>query len=66
MSRIIETSLIVKKETKFDKIRKGLFMLLFGKEYQMFQEIDNLLTPKRIDRKRIIIPNEIGKKIEKF
>lgn len=66
MSKIIETSLVVRKETKFDKIRNGLFMLLFGKEYQMFQEIDNLLTPKRINKKRIIIPNEIGKKIEKF
>lgn len=62
MSKIIETSLIVKKETKFEKIVNSLFMLFFGKEYKMLQEIDYLLTPKRINRKKIIIPNEIGKK----
>ena len=29
MSKVTETSLIIKKETKFDKIRKTLFMMFF-------------------------------------
>lgn len=31
MSKVTETSLIIKKETKFDKIRKTLFMMFFRK-----------------------------------
>lgn len=66
MSKIEEVSLVLKKETKFDKIRKSLFMLIFGKEYQMIEEIERLLTKKGQPKKNIIIPSEIGKKIKKL
>ena len=66
MSKILETSLVVKKETKFDKLRKNLFMLIFGQEYRLLQEIEDLLMLKREKKKNIIIPNEIGKEIKRF
>lgn len=66
MDKITQTSLIIRKETKFDKIRKRLFMLFFGQEYTLLQEIEDLLIPRREKKKNIVIPNEIGKKIEKI
>lgn len=66
MSKVTETSLIIRKETRFDKLRKSLFMLIFGQEYRMLQEIEDLLMPKREKKKNIVIPNEIGKEIKRF
>lgn len=66
MSKVTETSLIIRKETKFDKLRKNLFMLIFGQEYRLLQEIEDLLMLKREKKKNIIIPNEIGKEIKRF
>ena len=40
MKRIIETSLVIKKETKFDKIRDALFNLFFHEEYEMMHRLD--------------------------
>ena len=65
MSKIVETSLILRKETKFDKIRKNLFMIFFKEEYLLMQRIDNLMMPKRINPSKIIIPKEIGKERKK-
>ena len=63
MSNLIETSLIVKKETIYDKIRKSLFALIYQKDYEMIQRLDKILTPKRPNpNSKIIIPKEIGKK----
>lgn len=62
MSNLVETSLVVKKETIYDKIRKSLFVLLYGKDYQMFQRLDTLIKPKRPEpSSKIIIPKEIGR-----
>lgn len=61
MSKIVQTSLIVRKETKFDKIRRSLLMLFWGEEYYLIQRIDKLMEPKRINPSKIIIPREIGK-----
>ena len=61
MKRIEETSLVIKKETKFDKIRDALFNLFFHEEYEMMQRLDELLKIKRVEPNKIIIPKEIKK-----
>ncbi len=62
MSNLMETSLVIKKETIYDKIRKSLFVLIYGKDYQMMQRLDNLIKLKRPHpSSKIIIPKEIGK-----
>ncbi len=60
MSRILETkSLVIKQETKFDKIRKILYQIFFQKEYLLDMELDNLMKVHRPNPKKIIIPKEI-------
>ncbi len=63
MSNLKETSLVIKKETVYDKIRKNLFMLIYGKDYQMMKRLDDLIKPNRPQSSsKIIIPREIGKR----
>lgn len=59
MSNLTQTSLILKKETLYDKIRKSLFTLIYQKEDQMIQRLDSLMILKRPNPKQIIIPKEI-------
>lgn len=67
MSKIIEKSLIVKKETAFDKIRKNLLRLIFQKDYEMIQRLDKLIMPKRPKQNtKIVIPKEMKKNITKY
>jgi len=66
MSEIVETSLVLRKETKFDKLRKTLFMMFFKEEYLLMQKIDSLMMPKKINISKIVIPTEIGKEIRKL
>ncbi|MCI8411298.1 MAG: hypothetical protein HFJ40_02405 [Clostridia bacterium] len=66
MSKVVETSLVLKKETKFDKMRKNLFMIFFKEEYLLMQRIDELMTPKKVNTSKILIPKEIGKEITKL
>lgn len=66
MSKVVETSLVLRKETKFDKLRKSLFMIFFKEEYLLSQRIDDLIVPKRVKSSKIIIPAEIGKEIRKI
>ena len=66
MSKVVETGLILKKETIFDKLRKNLFMLFFQEEYMLMKQIDEFLMPKSINVSKIIIPTEIGKEIKKY
>ncbi len=61
MKRIIETSLVIKKETKFDKIRDALFNLFFHEEYEMMHRLDELLKVKKVETNKIVIPKEIKK-----
>lgn len=56
---ISQTSLVVKKETKFDRIRKNLFLLFFKEEYYLMERIDHFMAPKKINTSKIIIPKEI-------
>ncbi len=55
----MEKSLIIRKETAFDKMRKRLLMIFFYEEYQLEMKIDKLVTPKKIDVSKIVIPTEI-------
>ena len=55
----MEKSLIIKKETSFDKIRKKLSMIFFYEEYQLEMRIEKLVTPKKVDITKIVIPKEI-------
>ena len=61
MKRIVETSLVIKKETKFDKIRDALFNLFFHEEYEMMHRLDELLKVKKVETNKIVIPREIKK-----
>lgn len=62
MVKTSETGLIIRKETKFDKIINKLMMFFFNREeYLMIERYQKLLTPKPMNNKKIIIPKEIGK-----
>ena len=61
MQKVTETSLALRKETKFDEIRNALLSLFLSNEDLKFiQRIDNLIMPKRPVNKQIIIPKEIS------
>lgn len=63
MSNLMETSLVIKKETIYDKIKKSLFVLIYRKDYQMMRRLDELIKPKRPhSSSKIIIPKEIEKR----
>lgn len=68
MSDFVEKSLVIKKETIYDKIRKSLWLLIFKNDFQMIQRLDILLQPKRpsIEKGKVIIPKEIGKNVKKY
>ena len=53
----METGLIVIKQTKFDKIRRGLLMFFFFFDYKIFENYQQLMNVNR--PKNIIIPKEI-------
>lgn len=59
MSKMVETSLIIKQEKKFDKIRKIIYQIFFREEYLLDMEIQNLIKIHRPNPKDIIIPKEI-------
>ena len=59
MPKPLETGLIVRKTTPFDKIREALFSIFFHKEYEMMEKLDKLLEPKRVKSSNIITPREI-------
>ncbi len=67
MSNLMQTNLIIRKETIYDKIRKSLFAFIYRKDYEMIQRLDELIMPKRpIKNSKIVIPKEIGKDITKL
>ncbi len=67
MGNLVETSLIIKKETIFDKIRKSLFFVIYQKDYEMIRRLENLIKPKRPkNSSQIIIPKEMGKDLRKL
>ena len=62
MSKILETSLVVKKETKFDKTRKIIYQIFFQDEYLLDMELKNILKINRPNPEKIVIPREMVKK----
>ncbi len=58
----METGLVIRKETKFDKIRKLLNRMFFKEEYFLEVELEGLLQKRSINTSKIVIPQEIGKK----
>ena len=60
---IKETSLVIRKETKFDKIRKRLMEIFFKEGYLLEMEMKNLLKIHRANPSKIVVPREI--KVEK-
>ena len=57
----METGLIIKKETKFDKIRKLLNRMFFKEEYFLEEELKVLLQKRSVNTSKIVIPKEIEK-----
>ena len=57
----METGLIVRKETKFDQIRKLLNRIFFKEEYFLEMQLKELLQKKSVNTSKIVIPKEIGK-----
>lgn len=55
----METSLIVRKESKFDKIIKLLNRMFFKKVYYLEEKLDELFKPKSVNVSKIVIPKEI-------
>ena len=64
MSKVLETGLIIKRESNFEKIRKSIYQIFFRKEYLLEMEINNITKINRPNPKEIIIPREI--KSEKY
>ena len=56
----METGLIVRKETKFEKIRKLLTRIFFKEEYFLEAELESLLQKRKVNTSKIVIPKEIG------
>lgn len=67
MANLKQTSLIIKKESLYEKIRKSLITLIYQKDAIMIQQLEELLKPQKPNLKeKIIIPKEIGKEIIKY
>lgn len=56
----METGLVVRKETKFEKIRKLLTRIFFKEEYFLEAELESLLQKRKVNTSKIVIPKEIG------
>ena len=63
MSKILETkSLVIKQETKFDKIIKEIYEIFFREEYLFEMELEELTKLHRPNPTKIIIPKEMKSK----
>ncbi len=54
----METSLIVRKESKFEKISKLLTRIFFKQEYYLEEQLDELFKTKKVNVSKIVIPTE--------
>ena len=64
MSKVLETGLIIRKESNIEKLRRTLYRIFFKEEYFLELEINNIIKPNKPNPKNIVIPREI--KIEKY
>ena len=58
----METGLIVRKETKFDKIRKILNRIFFKEEYFLEAQLEELLRKESVNTSKIVIRKNMWKK----
>ena len=56
----METSLIVRKGSKLDKIIKLLNKIFLKEAYYLEEQIDELFKTKSVNVSRIVIPKEIN------
>ena len=56
----METSLIVRKETKIEKIRKILNRIFFKESYYLEAQFDELFKTRKVNVSRIVFPKEIN------
>lgn len=54
----METSLIVRKESKFEKISKLLTRIFFKQEYYLEEQLEELFKTKKVNVSKIVIPTE--------
>lgn len=59
MSKNIETGLILVKDDVLKKIRKSIFSILFRKENELLQMLNDMERPRNKVSGKIIIPKEI-------
>lgn len=59
MPKVLETGLIIRKESNFEKIRKSIYQIFFKKEYLLEMEINNITKVNRPNPKDIVIPKEM-------
>ncbi len=59
MPKVLETGLIIRKESNFEKIRKSIYQIFFRKEYLLEMEINNITKVNRPNPKDIVIPKEM-------
>ena len=52
-----ETALVSVRDTKFDKIRRRILMLFWGKDYEILQNFENMFKVNRPTN--VIIPKVI-------
>ena len=64
MSKVLETGLIIRKETSIEKLRRILYRVFFKEEYFLEMEINNIIKSNKPNPRNIVIPKEI--KIEKY
>ncbi len=64
MSKVLETGLIIRKESNIEKLRRTLYRIFFKEEYFLEMEINNIIKANKPNPKNIVIPREI--KIEKY
>ena len=57
--KVIEKSLVIRKENPFDKVRRALVMMFFREEYEVERKLDGLMNYKKVDVSKIVIPKEI-------
>ena len=54
----METSLVVRKGSKFEKISKLLTRIFFKQEYYLEEQLDELFKTKKVNVSKIVIPTE--------
>lgn len=57
--KVVEKSLVIRKENPFDKLRRTLVMMFFREEYEVERKLDELMNYKKVDVSKIVIPKEI-------